>query len=142
MLRTISTLVIGAVLGFGMTHAGGAGHGMVSVKVVSERDVVEKLDGKDIKASVVEVTIDPGQGSMPHRHTGPVFGYVLEGDYEIALNDQPVKKLKAGDTFYESLGTIHRVSRNPSEKTKTRLLAVILPPRDAKELTVPVGAKK
>ena len=46
----------------------------------------------------VEVTLEPGQGSMPHRHPGPVFGYILEGDYEWAIDDQPAKKLKAGAT--------------------------------------------
>jgi hypothetical protein len=30
-----------------------------------------------------------------------VFGYVLEGEYETQLDGQPLKKPKAGDTFYE-----------------------------------------
>jgi hypothetical protein len=34
------------------------------------------------------------------------------------------------------------VTRNPSKKGKTRLLAVILHPRDAREVTVPEKAKK
>jgi quercetin dioxygenase-like cupin family protein len=59
-----------------------------------------------------------------------VFGYVIEGEYEWAINDQPVKKLKAGDTFFEPTLSLHRGSRNPSDKTKTRLLALILMPRD------------
>jgi quercetin dioxygenase-like cupin family protein len=71
-----------------------------------------------------------------------VFGYVLEGEYEHALGDEPVKKYKAGDTFYEPSGSVHRVARNPSGKTRTRLLAVILHPRDAKEVTVPEKGKE
>jgi quercetin dioxygenase-like cupin family protein len=71
-----------------------------------------------------------------------VFGYVLEGEYEHALDDDPVKTYKAGDTFYEPSGCVHRVTKNPSKKAKTRLLAVILHPRDAKEVTVPEKAKK
>jgi hypothetical protein len=31
---------------------------------------------------------------------------------------------------------VHRVAQNPSGKTKTRLLAVILHPRDAKQVTI------
>jgi hypothetical protein len=31
---------------------------------------------------------------------------------------------------------VHRVAQNPSGKTRTLLLAVILHPRDAKEVTV------
>jgi hypothetical protein len=37
---------------------------------------------------------------------------------------------------YEPSGSVHRVARNPSDKTKTRLLAVILYPRDSKNVTV------
>jgi quercetin dioxygenase-like cupin family protein len=71
-----------------------------------------------------------------------VFGYVLEGEYEHALDDEPVNTYKAGDTFYEPSGSVHRVARNPSGKTRTRLLAVILHPRDAKGVTVPEKEKK
>ena len=103
---------------------------------LSQRDIIEKLDGKDASATVLEVTFEPGQKDTPHRHAGPVFGYVLEGEYEHAIDDEPVKTYKAGDTFYEPSGCVHRVAQNPSGKTRTRLLAVILHPRDAKEVTV------
>jgi quercetin dioxygenase-like cupin family protein len=65
-----------------------------------------------------------------------VFGYVLEGAYEWAINDNPAQTLKAGDTFYEPTRCLHRVSRNAG-KTRTRVLAVLLVPQDAKELSIP-----
>jgi quercetin dioxygenase-like cupin family protein len=65
-----------------------------------------------------------------------VFGYVLEGEYEHAIDDKPVTTYKAGETFYEPSGSVHRVAQNPSSTTKTRLLVVILHPRDVKEVTV------
>jgi quercetin dioxygenase-like cupin family protein len=136
---------LGVLLGLGsLTPAGHDGHGQgrVTVKTVSERDVAEKLDGRDARVTTVEVTMEPGQGSPPHRHAGPVFGYVLEGEYEWGLDDQPVKKLKVGDTFYEPTGSLHRVSRNPSAKGKTRVLAVVLHSRDAKQITIPEPPKK
>jgi quercetin dioxygenase-like cupin family protein len=108
--------------------------------MLSERDIVEKLDGKKAKATMVELTLEPGQESSPHRHPGPVFGYVIEGEYEWAIDDQPAKMLKAGDTFYEPTGCLHRVSKNPG-KTKSRVLAVVLHPRDAKRLAVPEPQK-
>ena len=132
-----------AVIGVGgMTLAQHTGKGPVKVTRLSQRDIIEKLDGKAAKATVVEVTFEPGQKDTPHRHTGPVFGYVLEGEYEHAIDDEPVKTYKAGDTFYEPSGSVHRVARNPSAKTRTRLLAVVLNPRDAKDLTVPEKDKK
>jgi hypothetical protein len=53
---------------------------------------------------------------MPHRHPGPVFGCVLEGEYEWAIDDQPAKKLKVGDTFYEPAMCLHRVFKKPQRQ--------------------------
>jgi quercetin dioxygenase-like cupin family protein len=111
------------------------------VKPIAAWDIVEKLDGKETRVSVVEVTLEPGQAGKPHRHAGPVIGYVLEGEYEWAIDDQPAKTLKAGDTFYEPTGCLHRVSKNPAAKGNTRVLAVVLHPRDARQITIPEPKK-
>ena len=110
-------------------------------KPIAAWDIVEKLDGKETKVTVVEVTLEPGQAGKPHRHPGPVIGYVLEGEYEWAIDDQPAKTLKAGDTFYEPTGCLHRVSKNPAAKGNTRVLAVVLHPRDARQITIPEPKK-
>jgi quercetin dioxygenase-like cupin family protein len=130
-MRIVTALAI--VLG-GLS-SGGHEH-MNKVKVLTSQDIAERVDGKDARATTLEVTIEPGKGSAPHRHPGPVFGYVLQGEYDWAINDQPVKKLQPGDTFYEPTGALHRVSRNPG-KTVTRLLVVMLHSRNAKELVIP-----
>ena len=80
---------------------------------------------------------EPGQAGSPHRHPGPVFGYVLEGEYELALGDEPARTLRAGETFYEPTGILHRVSRNPTAKARTRVLAILLQPRDDTEPAAP-----
>lgn len=143
MYRTLLALIVGAAIGVGgITLAQHAESSSVKVTELSQRDIIEKLDGKAASATVVEVTFEPGLKDSPHRHTGPVFGYVLEGEYEHAIDDEPVKTYKAGDTFYEPSGSMHRVARNPSDKTRTRLLAVVLHSRDTKEVTVPEKGKK
>jgi hypothetical protein len=48
---------------------------------------------------------------------------------------------KAGQTFYESTGCLHRVSKNPAAEGNTRVLAVILHPRDAKQIAIPEPKK-
>jgi quercetin dioxygenase-like cupin family protein len=116
-------------------------HGKGKVKVLSEKEIAEKLDGKKTKASTVEVTLEPGESGAPHRHPGPVFGYVIEGEYEWAIDDNPAKTLKAGDTFYEPTGCLHRVSKNPSDKNKTRVLAVVLHPQNVKDIVIPETKK-
>ncbi|MBX7074621.1 MAG: cupin domain-containing protein [Pirellulales bacterium] len=106
-------------------------------KVISAVDVEEEVSGKLAKATTFEVTFGPGVEGAPHRHPGPIFGYVIEGEFDFAVGDGKVQKLKAGDTFYEPAMALHAVSRNPSDKFKTRVLAVLVHPRDVKELVIP-----
>ena len=124
------------VLGAGGLVAARHDEGHESVRTLAVREIAEELDGKQATATAVEVTLKPGQAGAPHRHPGPAFGYVLEGEYEWAIDDQPARILRAGETFYEPGGCLHRVSRNPGQ-VKTRVMAWVLHPRDAKEIAIP-----
>lgn len=110
---------------------------MVSVKLISAVDVEEKIDGKVARASTVELILQPGEEGAPHRHPGPVYGYVLEGVYEFKVEGKPRRTLNAGDTFYEPIMALHQVSANPSKSAITRVLAVVVHPRDAERLVIP-----
>jgi quercetin dioxygenase-like cupin family protein len=141
MFRTLLVLAAGVGVGAGAMNAAHHDHGDgEKVRELSATDIKEKLDGKEARATVVEVTIEPGQAGVPHRHPGPAFVYVLEGEWETGIDDQPTKVVKAGETFYEPGGSLHRVSKNPG-KVKTRLVAVVLHPRDAKQVAVPEAKK-
>jgi quercetin dioxygenase-like cupin family protein len=142
MIRSLLVLAIGIGLGLGGLAAAHIYEDGESVRLISARDIKEKLDGKDAKVTVVEVTIDPGKSGFPHRHPGPGFVYVVEGEYELGIDDQPTKIFKAGETFYEPTGCLHRVSKNPGAKGKTRLIAFVLHPRDAKEVAIPEHNKE
>jgi quercetin dioxygenase-like cupin family protein len=137
-MRTVIAIAFGAALGAGgITLAQHENHGdAAKVKSLLEQDVSEKIDSKEARVSVLEVSYAPGGFTPPHRHPGAVFGHVLEGELEARLEGQPLRKLKAGDTFYEPTMALHSVSRNPSKTANTRLLAVILHPRDAKEMVI------
>jgi quercetin dioxygenase-like cupin family protein len=140
MIRTL--LILAAGIGVGMAAMAATQHDEKEVaKSIAAQDIFEKLDGKEAKVTFVEVTYEPNQAGKPHRHPGPVFGYVLEGEYEWAIDGQPSKVLKAGETFYEPSRCLHRVTKNPSAKSKTRLLAVVLHARDAQEITIPEPKK-
>jgi quercetin dioxygenase-like cupin family protein len=80
---------------------------------------------------------DPGNGSGPHRHPGShTFGYVLEGTYEVKVDDGPLQKLGPGGTFYEPPGALHAVSRNASSVQPVRYLVIQISD-PAKPQTVP-----
>jgi quercetin dioxygenase-like cupin family protein len=144
MRRSLLAILVGALATGGMTLAHHDEHdiGKAKVKTLSAVDIAEKVGDKKSKATTVEVTLEPGQASAPHRHPGPVFGYVIEGEYEWAIDDNKAKVLKAGETFYEPAGCLHRVSKNPSAKNKTRVLAVVLHPADTKDIVIPEKKKE
>jgi quercetin dioxygenase-like cupin family protein len=67
----------------------------------------------------------PGTGGTPHRHPGShTFGYVLEGTYEVQVDDGPVQRLGPGETFYERPGSLHAISRNGSDREVVRYLVL------------------
>jgi quercetin dioxygenase-like cupin family protein len=145
MSRLLLTFVAGAVVGAGGLALARPGHGggeRPAARAISAVDIDEEVGGKKARATTLEVTFAPGVASAPHRHPGPVFGYVLEGELEFAVGDGKVRTLKAGDTFYEPAAALHAVSRNPSDKVKTRVLAVLVHPRDAKELVIELAKKE
>ena len=142
MIRTLLALAAGLGVGVGGMALARHHDDGEKVRKISATDIKEKLDGKDAKVTVVEVTIEPGKSGLPHRHPGPGFVYVVEGEYELGIDDQPTKIFRAGETFYEPTGCLHRVSKNPGAKRKTRLIAFVLHPRDAKEVAIPEQHKE
>lgn len=110
---------------------------MPDIQLVSAYDMQEKVDGKLARASTVMLTFGPKAGSAPHRHPGPVLGYVLEGTLEFKVEGKPMQLLNAGETFYEPTMILHEVARNPSDSLVTKVLATVVHPRDVDQLVIP-----
>jgi quercetin dioxygenase-like cupin family protein len=85
------------------------------------------LDGWQMSAT--EITIPAGAPpGRKHRHPGFVIGYVLDGQYSFAVNDQPAKVFKAGEMFFESFdspGDVHSTSGNASATQPVKFLAIV-----------------
>lgn len=98
-----------------------------SVRPVAQKDAPKlNLDGWQLTAS--EITYPPGESSGAHRHPGFVVGYVLEGQYRFAVNDQAPTVLSAGQMFFESFdapGEVHAVSGNASATQPAKILAIV-----------------
>src|SRR5215468_35221 len=45
-------------------------------------------------------------GNPPHRHSGPCFGYVLEGEMVFELEGDPARVVRAGEAFWEPGGDV------------------------------------
>ena len=76
----------------------------------------------------VVVEFPPGDpGTPPHRHSGPVFGYVLEGEMLFELEGQPERVVPAGEAFWEPGGdVIHYQDGNNRDDMPVRFLVTML----------------
>lgn len=73
------------------------------------------------------VTFPPNSATPPHRHGGAsVAGYVVQGSVLNKMNDQSIKQVEAGQSWYEAPGCYHRVSENVSKTEEAKLLATMV----------------
>ena len=119
-----------------MQHGDADAGPQVTINLLRADELIGKTDGKKTVATMVEVVLDPLAESPPHRHPGPVSGYVLEGTFEFQVEGSPVKILKAGDSFFEPKMILHKVGRNPDKSNRARVLAVIVHPADAASIMI------
>ena len=98
-----------------------------SARTIAQRDAPKvSLDGWQMTAS--EINYPPGESSARHRHPGFVIGYVLEGQYRFAVNEQAPTVLSPGQMFFESFdtpGEVHAVSGNASTTQPAKILAIV-----------------
>lgn len=111
--------------------------GRARFKPLLEQELKDSLNGKPGKIVVLELESAPENASHPHRHPGPVVGYVLDGELEVAVDDGPVKTYKKGEVWFEPGRALHRVNRNPSKTKPARFLAFMLMTKDDKQLVLP-----
>jgi quercetin dioxygenase-like cupin family protein len=83
------------------------------------------LPGREVRITLLDR--GPGNSSPAHHHPGHyTFGYVVEGTYELGINGQATRTLKAGDVFYEPPGAIHSVSRNASSDKPMKIVVFMV----------------
>ena len=80
------------------------------------------------EAMTVRIDLPPGDpGSPPHRHSGPVFGYMLEGEMIFELEGEPERVIRAGEAFWEPGGdVIHYQAANHLPDRWSRCMVVMM----------------
>ncbi|QFQ98870.1 cupin domain-containing protein [Streptomyces phaeolivaceus] len=93
-------------------------------------------DGSEARS--VRVTLPPGDpGAPPHRHPGPLFGYVTEGEILFELEGQLPRVLKAGDAVFEPGGdVVHYQGANNLADAQSQLVVTMFAPPGTPLLTV------
>src|ERR1700704_4884458 len=99
---------------------------------------IPNIPGKSLIAVVVDYAPAGASPSHTHAKSAFIFAYVLSGEIESQVNDGPRRVFHAGESFYETPGSLHAVSRNASKTEPAELLAVFVVDTDDKELTTPV----
>ena len=102
-------------------QAPSASPGMKTTELFNQ--VMEDVLGRRLTVRLTER--EPGNGSPAHRHPGShTVGYILEGTYEVKIDDGPIKTLKPGEVFYERPNALHAVSRNASATQPLKYLVI------------------
>jgi quercetin dioxygenase-like cupin family protein len=70
----------------------------------------------------------PGHpGLPPHRHSGPSFGYVMEGALRFELEGEPERVVESGGTFWEPGGdVIHYQDGNALSDAQTKFVVTMV----------------
>jgi quercetin dioxygenase-like cupin family protein len=99
-----------------------------SVKISDLLSVTPPSIAAGAHAMTQMVELPPADaGLAPHRHSGPVFGYVLEGRMLFELEGEEPREIVAGEAFWEPGGdVVHYQMVNLEENTWTRFLAVCI----------------
>ncbi|WFU74140.1 cupin domain-containing protein [Bradyrhizobium sp. CB2312] len=98
---------------------------------------IPNISGKSLIA--VEVDYAPGAASPPHTHAKSAFiyAYVISGAIESKVNDSGTRIYRAGESWSESPGALHSISRNASKTEPAKLLAVFVLDTNDSRLTTP-----
>jgi quercetin dioxygenase-like cupin family protein len=82
----------------------------------------------DAEVMTATIELPPGDpGTPPHRHSGPVYGYLLEGEMVFELEGEPERVIRAGEAFSEPGGdVIHYQAANNRTDGWTRFVVVMI----------------
>ena len=97
-----------------------------ALTVLGEATPTSIPDGAHAMTVIIE--FPPGDpGTPPHRHSGPAFGYVLEGEMRFELEGEPERAIRAGETFWEPGGdVIHYQDGNNRTDSRVRFLVTMM----------------
>jgi quercetin dioxygenase-like cupin family protein len=128
--RTFLAMAAAALMPIGAVDLAAQGAAARPGGELARHSLTGPLEGQD--AVLVEITAPAGSRApgMGHRHTGPVLGYVLEGELRFAINNEPEKIVKAGSTFFEPIGALHSTS-GATPAGPARFLAFLVVPKGA-----------
>jgi len=91
------------------------------------RKILSQTDGPaaGYETVLVEATIEPGVKVGRHTHPGIESAYVMEGGFELPVQGQATRMLKAGDAFQIPPETPHAGGAAGTAKTRVLITYVV-----------------
>ena len=122
-----ASCAICAVTGFIATEASAAEGAAPAAATGVKRKILSQLDGPMPGYTTInmEVEIDPGVTVPRHTHPGIESSYVLEGGFELPVQGQPTRILKAGDGFQIPPETPHAGGKPGDKKSRIAITYVV-----------------
>jgi len=113
--------IFGLAMTIGVPNVGMAGE-EYKPKVKTETLIEEPLPGDDSRTVIIqELTVEPGYVGGRHYHTGPVYVYVVEGEFTVETEGRGAQTFKAGQLYKEPVGT-PMLPRNTSGSDDLKLV--------------------
>jgi quercetin dioxygenase-like cupin family protein len=130
-----SVLLVLASLSAQSQYAGGIViEKLLQTDTTSTGQIIVYPKFNDPEITMSKITFHPGQSTGWHKHTFPVFAYVLKGTLTVELEDHRVKEFKENSTYAEVINTYHNGTNN--EESDLVIIALYMGGRDHK-LSVP-----
>lgn len=98
---------------------------------------IPNIPGKTVLAAIVDYP--PGGVSPAHRHPKSAFiiAYVLSGEIRSAVDGEPTRVYRPGESWVELPGAHHTVSENTSASAPARLMAIFIMNSGESKLVLP-----
>ena len=122
-----ASCAICAVTGFIATDASAAEGAPLAATPGITRKILSQMDGPmpGYVTIIVESEIEPGMAVTRHTHPGIESSYVLEGGFELPIQGQPTRMLKAGDGFQIPPETPHAGGKPGDKKSRIAITYVV-----------------
>jgi len=124
--RGFASCALCAISGFVATEASAQGAPPAAAGGVT-RKILSQTDGPaaGYETVLVEATIEPGVKVGRHTHPGIESAYVMEGGFELPVQGQATRMLKAGDAFQIPPETPHAGGAAGTAKTRVLITYVV-----------------
>src|ERR1035437_5159715 len=122
-----ASCAICAATGFIATDASAAEGAPPAATPGVKRKILSQMDGPmpGYVTINMKVEIDPVETIARHSHPGIESSYVLEGAFELPVQGQPTRMLKAGDGFQIPVETPHAGGKPGDKKSRIAITYVV-----------------